>query len=242
MVAGCLVRQRAFCALVGVAVGATLLVPPGAQASCAALKPREMLAAASAAFVGRAVQREDDRVTYVVEESVKGELGERVEVRDEYPGVTSIGNLGASDERVALFLRLDGAGFSANACSGTTPEAMRAAAASRQTKCARVRVARLTTVHRVGRRLRLRAVLAHRDGNVIGATVSWGDGTSSSVPTRRIPGADVGSVELAHRYRSVGRYRVRIIARSRPTLDCAARGLRETIERSKPRARPVRVR
>jgi hypothetical protein len=246
MVARLAARGHAFGGLTAVAVGAALLVPAGAEASCSPFKPRERLAAASAAFIGRGVERQGDRVTYVVEESVKGGLGERVDVRDEQagPGVTSIGNLAVSDRRVALFLRRDGAGFSADGCRVTSPEVMHVAAASGYARCAPVRVARLTTVHRAGRRLRLQAVLAHRDGTVIGVTVTWGDGALNSAQTRQVPGSDVSSVKVAHRYRSPGRYRVRIVARYRPTVDCALWGFEPlaTIELSKPRARPVRVR
>jgi hypothetical protein len=244
MVARLAVREHALWGLTAIAVGAALLVPSSAEASCSAFKPRERLAAASAAFIGRAVERQGDRVTYVVEESVKGGLGERVDVRDEFPGITSIGALAVSDKLVALFLRRDGVGFSANGCSVTSPEAMHAAAASGYARCAPVRVVRLTTVHRAGRRLRLHAVLAHRDGSVIGATVTWGDGGLSDAQARPVPGSNVSSVEVAHRYRSPGRYRVRIIARYRPTVDCALWGFEPlaTIELSKPRARPVRVR
>jgi hypothetical protein len=242
MVGRLAVRKHALYVLAGIAVAAVVLVPTAAEASCAPLKPRESLAASPAAFIGHVVERQGDRVTFAVDESVKGELGERVVVRDEYPGLTSIGNLGdPSDERVGLFLRRDGDGFSANACFTATPEAMRVAAASRYTKCASVRVTQVTTVRRPGRRLRLRAALAHRDGHITKATVNWGDRTSGHVLIRPAPGAHTVAVELAHRYRRAGRYLVRIIASSRPTLDCAPRGFRDASEMSKPRTRPVRI-
>src|SRR5882757_7151868 len=98
MVARLAVREYALWGLTAIAVGAALLAPSRAEASCSPFKPRERLADASAAFIGRGVERQGDRVTYVVEESVKGGLEERVDVRDEQagPGVTSIGNLAVS--------------------------------------------------------------------------------------------------------------------------------------------------
>lgn len=233
--------HAAACGLIGLVV---VFVPVEAHASCAPLKPRDTLTASTAAFIGRAIEQRGDRVVFAVDESIKGNLPDRVEVRDEHPGVTSIGNLGPpSVERVGLFVRRDAdGGFRSNACSYVSPEGLRAAAASARARCTVPRVTRLMTiVRRTGpRRLRLQAELAHLDGSITGVAVKWGDGTSTR---RDLQGKRrTRAVELRHQYGRSGLYRIRIYAISTPIIDCAARGREGVTETSRIRERPIRIR
>jgi hypothetical protein len=238
----------ACCALVACAASggltALLMLPTQAAASCVPLKPREELPRSAAAFIGRPVESSDDRVTYQVIESVKGQLGDRVEVRDEAPGTTSIGDLPRTPgEVVALFLRADaGGGFSSNGCLSTSPEGMRAAAASRRTRCLAPRVLEVTVRRQRGHVVEVRVQARDRDDAIDRLEVDWGDGAVARV---RVHGGVVGrakSAVLRRRYRRTGSYTVRAVARSRTTVDCTFRGLGPREELSMPRATLIRIR
>jgi hypothetical protein len=227
---------RAALALVaGTAVAVMALLPaPSAHASCASRKPREQLARADAAFVGRLLDRSGDRLTFAVDRSVKGDLGDRVEVEDAAPR-SSLSLRPAAGVQVGLFLsRRHGRGFVASDCDVVTPEAMRAAAASGRSTCSRPRVLGLRVRRReLPRTVRVRAAVGDADGEVTAIDIAWGDGTV----TRTTPREPRGSVVRDHRYRRAGRFRIAVVARSAPTLDCGSDD-----ERSAVRARVVSIR
>jgi len=105
--------------------------------SCAQGDPRSSLEHADAAFVGRLESRESPTpspsgtyssgqlvtYTFVVERSVKGDLGKKVEV--ESSGYGGSCGLGVSEgERIGLFLHRDGDGWRSGLCSQISPEAL----------------------------------------------------------------------------------------------------------------------
>jgi len=236
------VRARTVAGLVTL-IGVMVLFPVTADASCSRPTPRDAVRTSAGAFIGHFVERQaDGRVLYAVEQCVKGEMGDTVVVRDEYPGITSIGNLGATPgEQYALVLRRDAGGFIANGCSSMPPAAMRAAAASGRSECLRPSVRALeTSGERRPRTLRLRLVLENRDGFPSGVRVEWGDGDVTDVDFLQAA-AHRRKVTRSHVYPSPGLYRIRVIARSRPaTVDCFGGGTFATPARSS-RARPIRV-
>ena len=112
-------------------------VEPASACSCALGDPRSALARADAAFVGVLVERREppvlrssaDTVTLVfrVEESVKGRLGERVEVETAASGASCGIEAGVGD-RIGLFLERAGGRWRSNLCAQVAPRTLREAA------------------------------------------------------------------------------------------------------------------
>ena len=105
--------------------------------SCAYGDPRSSLARSDAAFVGRLESRENPSpgpggtyssgqlvtYTFVVERSVKGNLGKKVDVESAAHGA-SCGLEVAQGERTGLFLHRDGNEWRSGLCSQISPEAL----------------------------------------------------------------------------------------------------------------------
>ena len=220
-------RRRAKFGAVGAALSLGLVAAQPAQASCVRQDARDQLARADAAFVGRLMERRGDVLEFAVDESLKGDLGERVEVRDEAP-LTSVSLRPEVGRRIGLVMRRDQAGYHATDCDRADPDELRAAAQPSRT-CGKPRVASLTVVRRTRRRVWLRAVLSDSDGRLSGIDIDWGDGRKEKAllsrgdSTRR-------TVRLEHRYRRAGRRRIRFVAESAPAEGCSTR-----VERSAPR-------
>ena len=218
-------------------------VPAVAQASCIFPTPRDAIRQSKGAFVGRFIERQaDGRLIYSVELRVKGEMGSTVVVRDEQPGLTSVGNLGAAPgEQYAIFMRRDAGGYIANGCSMMPVEAMRVAAASGREACERPQIRLLETRRAAsGAALTVRIEIANTEGFPSGARIEWGDGESADADFVRSTD-HVRVMTRRHVYPRAGRYRVRVVARSRPAaVDCFAGG-RFAAPQSGSRARFVRV-
>lgn len=214
-----------------------LLAAPRAEASCSPWKPRDFLTSAPGAFIGRFVARQGDRYAYAVDRAVKGAVGRVVSVRDEYPGVTSIGNLPAEPGReVALLLRRDATGgFFSNGCLVVPPAALRAAAASRRSVCLAPRVRRVFPFRaRSGRGMRLEVTAEDRDSRLTSVRVAWGDGTTTVSRLRR-SSARRRTVTVRHTYAKRGRRRIEVTAASSAiAIDCWIRGVVKVPERSEP--------
>ncbi len=129
-------RARTGCSvlLVPLVLGAVLLSDQPAVASCAPPgDPREALANADAAFIGRVVSRRERNhrvifLTFRVRERVKGRLGRLVRVYDEIPGSTvSLEGLRAG-RNVGLVLTRRHGRFLASNCDLMAPRDLRAAA------------------------------------------------------------------------------------------------------------------
>ena len=115
-----------------VAIGLGLGAPSAAHAcSCAAPDPLEQLEVSPGAFIGEAIEREEDGQeavwTFRVERSVKGDLGDRVEIRAPIAGATC-GFDFLMGKRVGLFLRGSSGNWTAGLCDLVTPEQMLKAA------------------------------------------------------------------------------------------------------------------
>jgi len=134
--------SRLLAALVVVTVGLLALPEPAAACSCAAGDPRQVLREADAAFVGtlvaRHVERQDGRLfssgdpatlVFRVEEAVKGDLGELVEVETAVSGV-SCGIEAAVGQRLGLFLTRTSDGWTSSLCQQIDPSVLLAAAAA----------------------------------------------------------------------------------------------------------------
>ena len=117
-------------------VGAVLLFAQAASASCPPPEdPRDTLAGVDAAFIGELVSRRpapdagphrEDILTFRVRESVKGGLGELVEVRAARGFTVSLSV--PEGQEVGLFLYRRGGDFIANACGLIAPRHLRVAA------------------------------------------------------------------------------------------------------------------
>ena len=119
-----------------VLLGAVLVPVEPAAASCLPPEdPRITLARADAAFIGELVSRRSSAgvesprgeiFVFRVRESVKGGLGQVVEVRDEAPS-SSVGLSAEPGQEVGLFLRRRGGRFAANDCDRISPGQLRVA-------------------------------------------------------------------------------------------------------------------
>jgi hypothetical protein len=197
-------------------------------------KPREQLAQSDAAFIGRLVARERGRLTFAVTERIKGEIGDRVVVGDRVPH-SPMSLRPAPGVEVGLFLRRHPQrGLVASDCDVVTPEAMRAARASGRATCERPQVRSLRARHsrRIARGVRVHVLVEDPDGEVTAVDIAWGDGAVTRIATS----GQKRSIVKPHRYRSPGRFRIAVVARSAPDLDC---GFDE--ERSAVHARGVHV-
>ena len=104
----------------GAVLAALLLVPAGAQASCAVPQPpAQRLAQSDAAFAGTvvAVSQDQNTIRYRVDRAVKGDLPPELDIYN--PGNTSIAMRVAPGDRMGLFLRQEGVGYGANDCTRT---------------------------------------------------------------------------------------------------------------------------
>lgn len=205
-------------------------LPATAEASCTFGKPKERLAAASAAFVGSVVAREGDRATLAVEERFKGELPDRIDVVDESPG-TSASLQAAVGDRLGLLLRAAGADgtLRANGCQVIAPEQLREAAAAGEGPC--VVPSQIFAASRTpGRQILVGAVVTDPDGELESLTVRWGDGTSTR---RRLRSGDRRrrTLRLSHRYRRAGPRRIRVSTVSAPGPGCGEAAERSTAGR-----------
>ncbi|HEX8206479.1 MAG TPA: hypothetical protein VF587_10515 [Solirubrobacteraceae bacterium] len=93
--------------------------------SCAAPEPREALAAADAAVVGTFVD-DGDPATLRVEETLKGDVPEEIELENDNDGDCGPGY--KEGRRLGLFLQRTGDGWSAGICDTVEPDALRRAA------------------------------------------------------------------------------------------------------------------
>ena len=107
-----------------------------AACSCAPGDPRRMLAQSDAAFVGRLVERSSGPVSssadpaiyrFKVEQTVKGQLGEHVDVVAAASGA-SCGIEARLGERIGLFLGRSGGGWRSSLCQQVDPQQLLAAA------------------------------------------------------------------------------------------------------------------
>lgn len=134
--------SRFLAALVAVTAGLLALPERAAACSCAVGDPRQMLREADAAFVGtlvaRHVERQDGRLfssgdpamlVFRVEEAVKGDLGELVEVETAASGA-SCGIEAPVGQRIGLFLTRTSGGWASSLCQQIDPSVLLAAAAT----------------------------------------------------------------------------------------------------------------
>jgi hypothetical protein len=195
------------------------IAPSSAHASCAPRKPVEQLRSADAAFVGRLVEGERDGfLTFALDEVVKGQLPERLQVANA-GGLTTIGLRPHLGEPVALFLHSgEVGGFHATDCDATTPEAMRAARAHPDAPCLQPRLVAIRRVRR-GLLTRFAVTLAGLDDRDNEVRVRWGDGDAGDVRVRRTLD-DRGTAVVGHRYRRAGSYVIRLYGASHPAPEC----------------------
>ncbi len=123
--------------LVVLAMGAAVLVPvePAAAFTCIRVDPRAQLAGADAAFIGALVSwrsvagqeyGQEQFLTFRVDEAVKGNLGEMVEVRDLTAMSYSTGSTDSGREE-GVFIYASERGFVTSGCSRASPEQLRLA-------------------------------------------------------------------------------------------------------------------
>jgi len=200
-----------------------LAVAPAAEAACAPMQPARFLRAADAAFVGRLIeQRDDGFLIFAVDERIKGDLGDRVEVISPF---NSIQLHPPIDGQIGVFLRRGSHGaFETNHCSVTSPDMMRAGARNPGARCRYPRIASV----RFRRPGRVDVDLRGVDDTATSVTVDWGDGTERSAKARRH--GTRATATLRHRYRRPGAYRVTVTAASSPAPECGSR-----LERAGPR-------
>jgi hypothetical protein len=100
--------------------------------SCAVGDPRDMLERSAGAFTGTLLERvvEGDQAihTFRVEDAVKGQIGETVQVRSHRDGATCGLEIGIG-QRVGLFLDREGGEWISNLCQQIAPDELLAAAA-----------------------------------------------------------------------------------------------------------------
>jgi hypothetical protein len=197
-------RAAAAALLAIVSLGVTA---SGAGASCAITPAVDQLRQAPAAFIGRLVERQGDRLSFAVEERVKGALGDRVVVRDAHP-MSSIALNVQPGRSIGLFLRGDPSDFHAHDCDVTAPETMRAAALRGDEPCARPRILRLRVLPARRGLTRVEVRARTREGKLSMLTVSWGDGYRRYVELS----SSSAVVRVGHRYSRRGRHRLTVRA------------------------------
>lgn len=130
-------RTGATLALVLTLLTPVVSAPPASACSCAPLEPRDALLRADGAVIGRVTDIRDggperfgspSRVTTIaVEEEIKGDLGDEIEVLGGVDG-GSCGLEVGEGARVALILSIDDGHWSSSLCATSTPRALRTAA------------------------------------------------------------------------------------------------------------------